>query len=174
MHQNCGKSDDLCLCLSSVHSAQTGGPSFPRSMRKEWAPSSYPHRTGSCSLLPVSCFCNNQPMLVLASASPRRRELLAQAGFTFEVHPAYIPEDPSPTNTPSPTSPASPAKKPKPSLLNSHPKPPPHCKWSAPTPPLHIDGIIKALSPKGCSGDAGTWRITCRGTSVMWLPMTAH
>ena len=38
-------------------------------------------------------------MLVLASASPRRRELLAQAGFTFEVHPAYIPEDPSPTNT---------------------------------------------------------------------------
>jgi len=33
-------------------------------------------------------------MLVLASASPRRRELLAQAGFRFEVHPAQIPEDP--------------------------------------------------------------------------------
>jgi len=33
-------------------------------------------------------------MLVLASASPRRRELLAQAGFTFEVRPAHIPEDP--------------------------------------------------------------------------------
>jgi septum formation protein len=33
-------------------------------------------------------------MLVLASASPRRRELLARAGFTFEVHPAHIPEDP--------------------------------------------------------------------------------
>jgi septum formation protein len=33
-------------------------------------------------------------MLVLASASPRRRELLAQAGFTFEVRPAYIPEEP--------------------------------------------------------------------------------
>jgi septum formation protein len=33
-------------------------------------------------------------MLVLASASPRRRELLAQAGFTFEVHPAHIPEEP--------------------------------------------------------------------------------
>ena len=33
-------------------------------------------------------------MLVLASASPRRRELLAQAGFTFQVHPAHIPEDP--------------------------------------------------------------------------------
>jgi septum formation protein len=33
-------------------------------------------------------------MLVLASASPRRRELLAQAGFAFTVHPAHIPEDP--------------------------------------------------------------------------------
>jgi len=33
-------------------------------------------------------------MLVLASASPRRRELLSQAGFSFEVHPAHIPEEP--------------------------------------------------------------------------------
>jgi septum formation protein len=33
-------------------------------------------------------------MLVLASASPRRRELLAQAGFIFTVHPAHISEDP--------------------------------------------------------------------------------
>lgn len=33
-------------------------------------------------------------MLVLASASPRRRELLAQAGFSFSVRPAHIPEDP--------------------------------------------------------------------------------
>ena len=33
-------------------------------------------------------------MLVLASASPRRRELLAQAGFAFSVRPAQIPEDP--------------------------------------------------------------------------------
>lgn len=32
-------------------------------------------------------------MLVLASASPRRRELLAQAGFTFAIEPASIPED---------------------------------------------------------------------------------
>lgn len=32
-------------------------------------------------------------MLFLASASPRRRELLAQAGFTFRVEPASIPED---------------------------------------------------------------------------------
>jgi len=32
-------------------------------------------------------------MLVLASSSPRRCELLTQAGFSFEVHPAHIPED---------------------------------------------------------------------------------
>ena len=40
--------------------------------------------------------CNNPNMLVLASASPRRRELLTQAGFSFQVHPAHIPEDPHP------------------------------------------------------------------------------
>ena len=39
-------------------------------------------------------------MLVLASASPRRRELLAQAGFAFSVHPAHIPEDPLPAENP--------------------------------------------------------------------------
>ena len=39
-------------------------------------------------------------MLVLASASPRRRELLAQAGYSFEVHPADIPEDPLPNEDP--------------------------------------------------------------------------
>jgi septum formation protein len=33
-------------------------------------------------------------MLVLASASPRRQELLRNAGITFEVQPAHIPEDP--------------------------------------------------------------------------------
>jgi septum formation protein len=32
-------------------------------------------------------------MLVLASASPRRSELLTQAGYRFRVHPARIPED---------------------------------------------------------------------------------
>ncbi len=37
---------------------------------------------------------HNQSMLILASASPRRRELLAQAGFLFQVHSAHIPEDP--------------------------------------------------------------------------------
>ena len=39
-------------------------------------------------------------MLVLASASPRRRELLTQAGYAFEVHPAHIPEDPFPNEDP--------------------------------------------------------------------------
>jgi septum formation protein len=39
-------------------------------------------------------------MLVLASSSPRRRELLTRAGFTFQVHPANIPEDPRPNEDP--------------------------------------------------------------------------
>ena len=39
-------------------------------------------------------------MLVLASASPRRRELLTQAGYSFTVHPAHIPEDPHPGEDP--------------------------------------------------------------------------
>jgi septum formation protein len=38
--------------------------------------------------------------LVLASASPRRRELLAQAGYAFAVHPAHIPEDTLPGEDP--------------------------------------------------------------------------
>lgn len=39
-------------------------------------------------------------MLVLASASPRRRELLTQAGYQFQIHPAHIPEDPHPNEDP--------------------------------------------------------------------------
>jgi septum formation protein len=39
-------------------------------------------------------------MLILASASPRRRELLKQAGVRFRVHPAHIPEDPLPGEEP--------------------------------------------------------------------------
>jgi septum formation protein len=35
-------------------------------------------------------------MLVLASASPRRQELLRNAGIAFEVQPAHIPENPQP------------------------------------------------------------------------------
>jgi septum formation protein len=35
-------------------------------------------------------------MLVLASASPRRQELLRAAGIAFEVQPAHVPEDPLP------------------------------------------------------------------------------
>ncbi len=31
--------------------------------------------------------------LILASASPRRRELLAQAGYAFEVYPSHVNED---------------------------------------------------------------------------------
>ena len=32
-------------------------------------------------------------MLVLASSSPRRKELLTQAGFTFRVHASSVPEE---------------------------------------------------------------------------------
>jgi len=39
-------------------------------------------------------------MLILASGSPRRRELLAQAGYRFEVRPAQISEDPLPGEDP--------------------------------------------------------------------------
>jgi len=39
-------------------------------------------------------------MLVLASASPRRQELLRNAGIEFVVHPAEIPEDPLPGELP--------------------------------------------------------------------------
>jgi len=39
-------------------------------------------------------------MLVLASASPRRRELLSQAGYAFEILPAEICEDLRPGETP--------------------------------------------------------------------------
>jgi septum formation protein len=39
-------------------------------------------------------------MLVLASASPRRSELLTQAGYRFRIHPAHIPEDPQPGEDP--------------------------------------------------------------------------
>jgi septum formation protein len=39
-------------------------------------------------------------MLILASGSPRRRELLAQVGYRFEVCPAHIPEDPLPGEEP--------------------------------------------------------------------------
>ena len=38
-------------------------------------------------------------MLVLASASPRRQELLRNAGIPFEVQPAHIDEDPYPDET---------------------------------------------------------------------------
>ena len=38
--------------------------------------------------------------LILASASPRRRELLTQAGYTFEVKPAHLNEDLRPDEDP--------------------------------------------------------------------------
>lgn len=40
------------------------------------------------------------PRLLLASASPRRRELLTQAGFSFDVRVSSIPEDVKPGEDP--------------------------------------------------------------------------
>ena len=42
----------------------------------------------------------NQPSLILASASPRRRELLARLGIPFGISPSEIPELPLPAETP--------------------------------------------------------------------------
>lgn len=39
-------------------------------------------------------------MLVLASASPRRKELLTQAGFTFRIHASSVSEDHRPGEDP--------------------------------------------------------------------------
>jgi septum formation protein len=43
----------------------------------------------------------NTPRLILASESPRRADLLREAGFSFEVLPAQIDESPLPVETPS-------------------------------------------------------------------------
>jgi septum formation protein len=42
---------------------------------------------------------NQMMRLILASSSPRRRELLRQAGFDFEVRPSSTPEIPLPNET---------------------------------------------------------------------------
>lgn len=42
-----------------------------------------------------------QPRLILASQSPRRRELLAQAGIAFDCQPAEVCEAPLPGETPA-------------------------------------------------------------------------
>jgi septum formation protein len=45
---------------------------------------------------------NGRPLLVLASASPRRRELLAEAGYAVELDPSGIDEpEPSPGSDPA-------------------------------------------------------------------------
>jgi septum formation protein len=58
------------------------------------------HHNGNKSTPRRPLPCHNLNMLVLASSSPRRRELLTQAGFAFQVHPANLPEDPDPSEDP--------------------------------------------------------------------------
>jgi septum formation protein len=41
-----------------------------------------------------------KPVLILASSSPRRRELLREAGIAFEVHPAHVNEEQHPGEAP--------------------------------------------------------------------------
>lgn len=41
-----------------------------------------------------------QPRLILASASPRRRALLAELGIAFDVIPGDVPEEPAPGEAP--------------------------------------------------------------------------
>ena len=48
----------------------------------------------------ASSLLTETPMLVLASASPRRQELLRNAGIPFTVYPANIPEVPLPGESP--------------------------------------------------------------------------
>lgn len=43
---------------------------------------------------------NPTPHLILASASPRRRELLDQLGIAYTIRPANIPENPAPAEAP--------------------------------------------------------------------------
>jgi septum formation protein len=47
-----------------------------------------------------ACCLQSQLMLILASASPRRQELLRNAGITFEVQPADVPEERNPGELP--------------------------------------------------------------------------
>jgi len=42
----------------------------------------------------------NSPILILASSSPRRRELLREANIPFEVHPAHLNEERHPGEPP--------------------------------------------------------------------------
>src|SRR4029453_10960694 len=60
---------------------------------------------------PVAKFCSGtigdtsdtikRMRLILASASPRRAELLSAAGFTFDVQPADVDETPGPSENPT-------------------------------------------------------------------------
>src|SRR5579872_3285061 len=77
-------------------------PPWPSNTMRSWLrPTATSHDfQASAGRIRSSGLCNNFPMLVLASASPRRRELLAQAGYTFQVLPADIAEDLHPGETP--------------------------------------------------------------------------
>jgi len=57
------------------------------------------HASNRLPILPDNMQLMETPRLILASASPRRRELLREAGYDFEVHPADIDEEDYPPQT---------------------------------------------------------------------------
>jgi septum formation protein len=61
-------------------------------------PMDNPRQAGDAAHSPARPVDNagKPPRLILASASPRRQELLREAGFDFIVHPANIDEDDNP------------------------------------------------------------------------------
>jgi septum formation protein len=50
-------------------------------------------------LSPIETASNTRPCLILASASPRRRQLLEEAGYSFEVDVSGVEEPPPPPGT---------------------------------------------------------------------------
>ncbi len=94
-------------------------------------------------------------MLILASASPRRRELLTQAGLAFTVHPPTSTKHRCPARPPPPTSSASPSKRPRPSApLSSHTAADPLTVLAADTAVVLQDGSIlgKPANPAAAAG----------------------
>ncbi len=49
--------------------------------------------------MPIETARDHRPFLILASASPRRRQLLEEAGYSFEVVPSRVEEPPPPPGT---------------------------------------------------------------------------
>ena len=106
-------------------------------------PSRDVHRDPCAGLCPTQ----GTPMLILASASPRRRELLTQAGFVFTVEPAHIDENsPARGARRGLRAAARGRKKPRPSALSTAATPGPS-RCSPPTLPSCCPAISSSVKP---------------------------